>query len=151
MDTMGIKTLRVPGATLAYAVQGSGPLLLLMPGGGNHARAFAGIVPYLVDQYTVVTYSRRGLGPSTLDDPQEVQQVATQSDDAARLLQAVGPANDPALVFGSSGGAIVGLDLVARYRVGATPIANAAHAPGARGGSRSARWAPSSRSISGRA
>jgi pimeloyl-ACP methyl ester carboxylesterase len=115
MNNTGIRTLRVPGATLAYEVRGAGPLLLLMPGGGNDARAFAGIVPYLVDQYTVVTYSRRGLGPSTLDDPQEAQRVATQSDDAARLLDAVGRATDPALVFGSSGGGLVGLDLVARH------------------------------------
>src|SRR5690242_19149428 len=110
MDNTGIKTLRVPGATLAYEVRGTGAILLLIPGGGNDARAFDGIVKYLVEQYTVVTYSRRGLGPSTLDDPQEVQQVATHSDDAYRLLNAVGRAGSPALLFGSSGGAIVGLD-----------------------------------------
>ena len=115
MDHTGMQFLRAPGATLAYEVRGHGPLLLLMPGGGNDARAYAAIVPYLVDHYTVVTYSRRGLGPSTLDDAQEVQHVTTQSDDAHRLLQALGRNNDPALVFGSSGGAIIGLDLVARY------------------------------------
>ncbi|MBO0778589.1 MAG: alpha/beta hydrolase [Ktedonobacteraceae bacterium] len=106
-------TLRVPGAQLAYEVRGSGPVLLLIHGGGGDARAFNGIAKYLTSQYTVVTYDRRGLSRSTLDDPEEEQQVQMHSDDAHHLLVAV--TSEPAYVFGSSGGAVVGLDLVARY------------------------------------
>jgi pimeloyl-ACP methyl ester carboxylesterase len=106
-------TLRVPGAHLAYEVRGSGPALLLIHGGGGDARAFNGIAKYLASQYTVVTYDRRGLSRSTLDNPEEEQQVEIHSDDAHYLLAAV--TSDSAYVFGSSGGAVVGLDLVARY------------------------------------
>lgn len=116
MNNMKTNTLRVPGATLSYEVRGQGPLLLLIPGGGNDAHhAFEGIARRLADRYSVVIYDRRGLSCSTLDDPQEEQRVETHSDDASRLLAALGSDYEPCYVFGSSGGAIVGLDLVARH------------------------------------
>lgn len=111
-----MKTLRVPGATLSYEVRGQGPALLLIPGGGNDAHfAFERIAGHLSHQYSVILYDRRGLSRSTLDDPQEEQRVEAHSDDAHRLLAALGSDYEPAYVFGSSGGAIVGLDLVARH------------------------------------
>ncbi|HVU70410.1 MAG TPA: alpha/beta hydrolase [Ktedonobacteraceae bacterium] len=116
MNRMQTNTLRVPGATISYEVRGQGPLLLLIPGGGNDAhQAFEGIARRLSDRYSVVIYDRRGLSRSPLDDPQEEQRVGTHSDDASRLLAALGSDYEPAYVFGSSGGAIVGLDLVARH------------------------------------
>ncbi len=116
MNNTTRNTLRVPGATLSYEVRGQGPLLLLIPGGGNDAQhAFTGIVSRLTDQYSVVIYDRRGLSYSVLDDPQEEQRVETHSDDAHRLLAALTSGYEPAYVLGSSGGAIVGLDLVARH------------------------------------
>ncbi len=116
MKNMGIRTLHVPGAILSYEVRGQGPLLLLIPGGGNDAHhAFEGIARRLIDRYSVVIYDRRGLSRSTLDDPQEEQKVETHSDDAHYLLAALGSDYEPAYVLGSSGGAIVGLDLVARH------------------------------------
>ncbi len=39
--------LRVPGASLAYEVRGSGPVLLLMPGGPADAGVFGRIAPLL--------------------------------------------------------------------------------------------------------
>jgi len=113
-----IKTniVRVPGARLSYEVLGQGPLLLLIPGGGNDAHhAFAGIARRLADRYSVVIYDRRGLSRSTLDNPREEQRVETHSDDAHRLLASLGSDYEPAYVLGSSGGAIIGLDLVARH------------------------------------
>ena len=116
MNSIKINTLRVPGATLSYEVRGQGPLLLLIPGGGNDAHhAFSGIAWHLADRYSVVIYDRRGLSRSTLDDPHEEQRVETHSDDASRLLAALGSDYEPGYVLGSSGGAIVGLDLVARH------------------------------------
>jgi pimeloyl-ACP methyl ester carboxylesterase len=108
-------TLRVPGANLYYEVRGSGPILLLIHGGGGDARAFNGITRHLTSQYTVITYDRRGLLRSKLDDPEEEQRVETHSDDAHLLLKELGTDLEPAYVFGSSGGAVVGLDLAARY------------------------------------
>jgi pimeloyl-ACP methyl ester carboxylesterase len=115
MKSTKTNTLRVPGASLYYEVRGSGPLLLLIHGGGGDTNVFNGIANQLVDQYTVATYDRRGLSRSMLDDPEEEQRVETYGDDAHFLLKELGTEYEPALVFGSSGGAVVGLDLVARY------------------------------------
>src|SRR5262249_41363894 len=67
----------------------------------------------LIDRYTVVTYDRRGLSRSAIDAPGERLTLATHSDDAHRLLAAL--TNESAFVFGSSIGALIGLDLVARH------------------------------------
>jgi pimeloyl-ACP methyl ester carboxylesterase len=88
-------------------------VLLLIPGGPADAAAFAGIAPLLADDHTVVTYDPRGISHSTRDDDAADVPIDAQADDAHLLLAAVGTA--PADVFGSSGGAITGLELVARH------------------------------------
>lgn len=106
--------LKVPGASLYYEIRGSGPVLLMIPGGPTDATAFAGIAPGLSDWYTVVTYDPRGLSRSKLDVlPEDQQIVETFADDAHRLLAAVG--SEPAFVFGNSGGALIGLELVTHH------------------------------------
>ncbi len=106
-------TLKVPGATLHYEVCGTGPVLLLIPGGPADAGGFAPIREVLSDRYMVVTYDPRGLSRSPLDgEPQDVT-VGTFADDAHRLLAALG--TEPAYVLASSGGALVGLELVSRH------------------------------------
>ena len=103
--------LKVPGASLFYLIRGSGPVLLLIPGGAADASVFAAITPRLSAWYTVVTYDPRGLSHSPLDVlPEDQRIVETMADDAHRLLAAVG--SEPAFVFGSSGGALIGLELV---------------------------------------
>jgi pimeloyl-ACP methyl ester carboxylesterase len=106
-------TLRVAGATLFYRVRGSGPPLLILPGGDGAADSVDALSDQLVDRYTVVTYDRRGLSRSSVDAPAEGLTLATHSDDAHRLLAAL--ATEPAFVLGSSIGALIGLDLVARH------------------------------------
>jgi pimeloyl-ACP methyl ester carboxylesterase len=88
-------------------------VLLLIPGGPADAAAFAGVAPLLAVDHTVVTYDPRGISHSSRDDESEDVSVAVQADDAHRLLAAVG--TGPVDVFGSSGGAITGLELVARH------------------------------------
>jgi pimeloyl-ACP methyl ester carboxylesterase len=106
--------LRVPGASLYYEVRGSGPLLLMIAGGGGGgAGDWNGFVNYLTDTYTVVTYDRRGALRSTLDAPVEEIPLETHGDDAHRLLEFL--TSEPAYVFGSSAGALVALELVARH------------------------------------
>ncbi len=105
--------LRVPGAELAYECRGSGPLLLLIAGGSGNSSAFTGIANLLADQYTVVTYDRRGAGKSVLDDLSTDKSIERHGDDALALLGAL--TTEPAAVFGSSAGGLVGLDLIARY------------------------------------
>ncbi|MEU5901621.1 MULTISPECIES: alpha/beta hydrolase [Streptomyces] len=106
-----VGTLRVNGATLHYEVRGRGPLLLLIPGGTGGAASLAAVAADLADASTVVTYDPRGMGGSTLDDPETEQSVAEHAEDAARLLDLLSP-DAPARVFGSSSGAIAALHLL---------------------------------------
>jgi pimeloyl-ACP methyl ester carboxylesterase len=106
--------LNVPGASIYYEVRGSGPVLLMMPGGPADASVFRRIVGLLESDYTVVTYDPRGLSHSTLDAPVKDERIVEiAADDARRLLAATG--KEPAFVFGSSGGAVIALELVARH------------------------------------
>lgn len=106
-------TLKVPGATLYYETRGSGPVLLMIPGGPTDAFVFTDLAGFLTDRYTIVTYDPRGNSRSVLDGPPGDVPVEVHADDAARLLAAMGSA--PAYVLGSSGGAVIGLELAARY------------------------------------
>ena len=113
MNRSSTNTLKVPGATLYYEVCGTGPVLLLIPGGPADAGAFAPIKGELSNRYTVVTYDPRGLSRSPFDGEPQDTTALTFADDAHRLLAAIG--NEPAYVLGSSGGALVGLELVSRH------------------------------------
>jgi pimeloyl-ACP methyl ester carboxylesterase len=105
--------LKVPGAQLYYEIQGSGPVLLMIPGGPTDAGIFAGLAGFLADRYTVVPYDPRGNSRSVLDGPPEDQRMDVHGDDAAQLLATL--SDKPVYVLGSSGGAQIGLNLAARY------------------------------------
>jgi pimeloyl-ACP methyl ester carboxylesterase len=112
--TMKTGSLKVPGASIYYEVRGSGPVLLMMPGGPADAGAFRKIAGELASHYTVVTYDPRGLSHSPLDGPIEDERIVeTAADDVHRLLTAL--TKEPAFVFGSSGGAVIALELTARH------------------------------------
>jgi pimeloyl-ACP methyl ester carboxylesterase len=110
---MKTDTLDVAGATLYYEVRGAGPVLLLICGGVYDAAGYAGLAQRLADGYTVVTYDRRGNSRSPLAGPPTPQRIEEHAEDARCILAAVGAG--PALVFGNSSGASIGLDLVARH------------------------------------
>jgi pimeloyl-ACP methyl ester carboxylesterase len=107
------RTLKVPGASLYYEERGSGPLLLCITGGPTDAGMFTDLAERLADRYTVVTYDQRGHSRSVLEKEPEEMPVALHADDAAALLRAVG--DEPAYVYGNSGGGTIGLDLVTRH------------------------------------
>jgi pimeloyl-ACP methyl ester carboxylesterase len=112
--TTKVDHVQVPGASLYYEVRGSGPALLMIPGGPTDANAFEPIAPRLADWYTVVTYDPRGLSRSSLDaQPDDRRMIEMMGNDASHLLAAI--ARDPAFVFGNSGGALIGLELAARH------------------------------------
>ena len=102
-------TAAVGGAELYYEVRGRGPAVLLIAGATGDAGHFEQAADDLASEHTVITYDRRGnsrsrpAGPTTLDQ---------QADDAAALLPHVGVA--AAVVFGTSGGAIIALKLAIR-------------------------------------
>ncbi|MBE1494820.1 pimeloyl-ACP methyl ester carboxylesterase [Amycolatopsis lexingtonensis] len=104
-------TLDVPGATLTYDVTGSGPVLLLVPGGAADSTMFAPIRPLLAEDHTVVTYDPRGISRSPLHGEPGPDTIREHADDVDRLLTEVGPAD----VFASSGGAITLLEHVVRH------------------------------------
>jgi pimeloyl-ACP methyl ester carboxylesterase len=108
-----LRTVEVPGAALYVEVRGSGPVLLLITGGPTDAGLFTDLAGRLADRYTVVSYDQRGHSRSTLDGEPEDIPVAVHADDAAAILAAVG--DEPAYVYGSSGGGTIGLELVARH------------------------------------
>src|ERR1039458_4387459 len=105
-------TLDVPGARLYYERRGSGPLLLMI-GSPMDSTGFAGLASALAGDYTVVTYDPRCLFNSRREDPTQDVTPERQADDVHRLLSALG--GEPAHVFGSSGGAVVGLALVTAH------------------------------------
>jgi acetyltransferase/esterase len=106
-------TFWVPGASLYYELRGTGPLLLLIAGGNGDAVSFRRVGDALADRYTVVAYDRRGFSRSALDAPVPRLRIKTDSDDAYRLLSQLSA--EPGFVFGSSSGAIVAIDLLARH------------------------------------
>ncbi len=110
---MEAQTLQLRGASLYYETRGSGPVVLLIAGGREDAGALEGIATLLARDYRVVTYDPRGHSRSPLDGPPKDQRIEVHSDDAHRLLETVAYA--PVGVFGSSSGAMVGLDLIARH------------------------------------
>jgi pimeloyl-ACP methyl ester carboxylesterase len=107
-------TLDVDGAHLYYETRGSGPLLLMIAGASGSTDAYNGVADCLAPHLRVVTYDRRGFSRSPLQGAQdEAHRLRTDVDDAARLLEELG--DGLAIVFGSSSGAIVALELLARH------------------------------------
>ncbi|MFD6879379.1 MULTISPECIES: alpha/beta fold hydrolase [unclassified Streptomyces] len=110
-----IGTLAVPGATLYHERRGSGPVLLLIPGGGADAGLYAGMAGDLAaGGYAVVSFDPRGQSRSPLDGPATDHRPADRADDAHRLLELHSP-HEPAYVLGCSAGAVAALDLLARH------------------------------------
>jgi pimeloyl-ACP methyl ester carboxylesterase len=111
MGSTRVDTLKVPGASLHYEVQGSGPVLLIIPGMPADAGFYSVLARRLADTFTVVSYDPRGMSRSRLDGPPEDQRVEVHADDAHRILDAVGAG--PAYVLGDSISGLVGLHLAA--------------------------------------
>lgn len=108
-----MSTLTVPGAQLAYEVEGSGPLLILIPGASGTGESFRPLISSLSARYQVVTYDRRGFSQSHLNGPpDDDRRLETDADDVRRLIEHL--TDKPAIVFGNSSGAIVALEVLTR-------------------------------------
>jgi pimeloyl-ACP methyl ester carboxylesterase len=107
------RTLEVPGATLTYDVRpGTGddvPLLLI--GSPMGAAGFGTLAGHFPDR-TIVTFDPRGVERSVKLDPAGPVNPDIQAEDVHQIIQAVG---GPVDLFGSSGGAVTGLALVAKH------------------------------------
>jgi pimeloyl-ACP methyl ester carboxylesterase len=109
-------TLEVPGAVLHYDVRessGAGLPVLLLVGAPMGASGFAALAEQFADR-TVVTYDPRRTERSQRTDGEPPgSEPGEHAEDLRRLIQALGAG--PADVFGSSGGAVNALALVARH------------------------------------
>ena len=103
------QTLEVPGARLYYEVRGTGPLVVLV-GAPMDAGPFGPLAELLADDYTVLTTDPRGINRSPVDDPGHDSTPEMRADDLSRLVASVDAG--PAIVLGSSGGAVSALALV---------------------------------------
>ncbi len=108
----GVHTVAVPGASIHYEVRGSGPVLVIA-GSPMAARFFGPLADALADDYTVITHDPRGISDSPMTDPTRPSSPEDRADDIVAVLDAIGA--EQADVFGSSGGAVTGLALVARH------------------------------------
>ena len=99
--------------TLYHEVCGRGPALLLITGGSGDAGEWSRVAPALAEDFTVVTYDRRGSSRSPRPDGWTTTSVDEQADDAAALLRTLGLS--PAMVVGHSGGASIACGLVAHH------------------------------------
>ncbi|MFE2099651.1 alpha/beta fold hydrolase [Streptomyces sp. NPDC059468] len=100
---------------LSYDVTGSGPVLLLVPGGAGHPMGLGPFTERLAHRFTVVTYDPLGLAHGRLGLPVPDQRPADWSEGAHRVLEAVLPPDEQAYVFGTSSGGIAVLELLARH------------------------------------
>jgi esterase len=99
-------------ADLHHEVRGTGPPVVFISGASGDAGHFAQTTARLADEFTTVAYDRRGCSRSARLPDGELMSVAGQADDAAALIEELALA--PAVVFGTSGGGDIALELVAR-------------------------------------
>jgi pimeloyl-ACP methyl ester carboxylesterase len=114
---MTTHTLATPEVDLAYDVLGPLPTAggrpaLVMIGQPMTADGFSALAAHFPDR-TVVTYDPRGLGRSTRKDGRTDNTPEVQAGDVHALIEALG--TGPVDLFGSSGGAVTGLALVAAH------------------------------------
>ena len=98
----------VNGAELYHEVRGTGPPVLLIMG----ATGDGGHFDALADEFTVITYDRRGNGRSPVPAGWQTTSAEEQADDAAALLEALG--SGPAAILGTSAGGNFALCLLVR-------------------------------------
>jgi pimeloyl-ACP methyl ester carboxylesterase len=82
-------------------------------GGPTDAEVFSKLADLMSERFQVVTYDPRGNSRSTFDGLPVEQDMDVHGDDAAKLIGLMGAG--PAVVFGNSGGAQIGLNLAARH------------------------------------
>jgi pimeloyl-ACP methyl ester carboxylesterase len=105
--------VKVNGAELYYEVRGTGPSVLLVCGVAGDAGYYDALADILAANFAVATYDRRGYSRSPRPAGWNQTSIEEQAGDAAALLSALELA--PAIVFGSSAGGPIALDLTLRH------------------------------------
>jgi pimeloyl-ACP methyl ester carboxylesterase len=86
----------------------------MVPGANGTAFAFQPIEEVLGEHFTVVLFDRRGFARSPLTGRQDYgKRLETEADDIRRLIEHL--SKEPAVVFGSSSGGLIALELLTRH------------------------------------
>lgn len=96
------------GTSIAYERSGQGPLLVLVSPALSTKEAYLPLAGLLAEQFTVVSYDRRGRGGSGDTQPYS---VLREVEDLEAVIDAAG---GPACLFGTSSGAVLALEAAAR-------------------------------------
>jgi pimeloyl-ACP methyl ester carboxylesterase len=104
--------LEVPDGRLYFEVRGQGPLVVLC-GAPMDTTVFAPLAEVLARDRTVLTTDPRGLRRSRLNDPAQDSTPPLRADDLSRLIAHLDAG--PAVVMGSSGGAVSALALIVTH------------------------------------
>lgn len=112
MQTRAIQQADIGGGvSIAYAITGSGPPLVLMHGGEADHTMFDAFVPHLANDFACIGYDQRDSGATV--NPPEPYGATDLADDAAGLIRALGHAK--VHVFGTSFGSVIAQALAARH------------------------------------
>ena len=98
------------GLRIQVTLRGDGPLLLFFPGGIGLPTGYAPLIRLLSQRFTLGMYDRRGHGHSATPDSDQLT-IEQHGRDAATVIDQLN--RGPALVLGSSAGAVIGLELLA--------------------------------------
>jgi pimeloyl-ACP methyl ester carboxylesterase len=107
---MTATTLDVPDARLHYELRGrAGDPFVVLVGAPMDARSFAPLADLLAADHLVLTTDPRGINRSPVHDPDRDSTPEMRAGDLSRLIHHVDAG--PAVVLGSSGGAVSALAL----------------------------------------
>jgi 3-oxoadipate enol-lactonase len=104
-------TVDIDDTTLYYERSGHGPAMVFVHGMCGDADVWADQADRFSDRHTCVRYDRRGHTRSNRGDAP--LSVARHADDVAALIRTLDLA--PCLLVGSSGGAVIALDVARRH------------------------------------
>lgn len=107
-----MRTLAVNGTTVDYDRRGSGPPLLLVPGGAGHAGVFDGFASLLAEHYDVVAMSSRMASQERPDPSLEDERPSAHAEDTLGLIEEL--FDEAPTVFAFSSGAVTTLELLRR-------------------------------------
>ncbi|SEB69047.1 Pimeloyl-ACP methyl ester carboxylesterase [Streptomyces sp. 2131.1] len=102
------KVVSADGTTIAFEERGYGPVVVLVGGAFMTGAASAELAGLLAEDFTVITYDRRGRGDSG-DSP--AYEVRREIEDIDALVE--GPGGGSAMLFGMSSGAVLALEATA--------------------------------------
>ena len=112
MDTNMKFIVNRENCILKCEIRGSGLPLILIHGVASDAKYFEQAAEKLADDFSVITYDRRGYSESTADENADYS-VRTQAEDAYCVIKAAGL--EKIAVAGCSAGGIIALELAYQY------------------------------------